>query len=199
MCVCSRGCCVCRSENVSVCVQSRAQMRAAENSRTAQSKKGKRHNAAAADSSPLPASSASCSCSAALTASASASARRYSRGKTLTNARRSRSQLSSTRRATSEPVKRRWRDTRRLTKATSLASSSGSRSPATSALARDGRRPSGSCTNARPPLMPAPKLRPVGPRMTATPPVMYSQAWSPTPSTTACAPKRAAVVVVVVV
>src|SRR2546428_67786 len=33
--------------------------------------------------------------------------------------------------------------------------------------------------------MPAPKLRPTSPRMTATPPVMYSQAWLPVPSTTA--------------
>src|SRR5881392_3955161 len=33
--------------------------------------------------------------------------------------------------------------------------------------------------------MPAAKLRPVGPRITARPPVMYSQPWSPTPSTTA--------------
>ena len=39
-----------------------------------------------------------------------------------------------------------------------------------------------------PPLIPAAKLRPVRPRMTATPPVMYSQPWSPTPSTTAMAP-----------
>ena len=36
--------------------------------------------------------------------------------------------------------------------------------------------------------MPAPKFLPVGPRMTAVPPVMYSQPWSPQPSTTACAP-----------
>ena len=33
--------------------------------------------------------------------------------------------------------------------------------------------------------MPAAKLRPVGPMTTATPPVMYSQPWSPVPSTTA--------------
>jgi hypothetical protein len=39
-----------------------------------------------------------------------------------------------------------------------------------------------------PPLMPAPKFRPVGPSTTTTPPVMYSQPWSPTPSTTADAP-----------
>src|ERR1044072_5660166 len=40
-----------------------------------------------------------------------------------------------------------------------------------------------------PPDMPAPKFRPVGPRITARPPVMYSQPWSPTPSTTAPAPE----------
>ena len=32
--------------------------------------------------------------------------------------------------------------------------------------------------------MPAAKLRPVSPSTTTTPPVMYSQPWSPTPSTT---------------
>jgi hypothetical protein len=36
--------------------------------------------------------------------------------------------------------------------------------------------------------MPAPKFLPVPPRMTTTPPVMYSSPWSPTPSTTALAP-----------
>src|ERR687886_275121 len=35
--------------------------------------------------------------------------------------------------------------------------------------------------------MPAAKLRPVGPSTTTRPPVMYSQPWSPTPSTTAVA------------
>ncbi len=40
-----------------------------------------------------------------------------------------------------------------------------------------------------PPDMPAPKFRPVGPSTTTRPPVMYSQAWSPTPSTTAVAPE----------
>ena len=48
---------------------------------------------------------------------------------------------------------------------------------------------SGSHTNAKPPDIPAAKLRPVGPRITARPPVMYSQPWSPTPSTTAVAPE----------
>src|ERR1700748_1816887 len=38
-----------------------------------------------------------------------------------------------------------------------------------------------------PPLMPAAKLRPVGPSTTTVPPVMYSQQWSPTPSTTVAA------------
>jgi hypothetical protein len=37
--------------------------------------------------------------------------------------------------------------------------------------------------------MPAAKLRPVLPRTTTRPPVMYSQPWSPTPSTTATAPE----------
>ncbi len=37
--------------------------------------------------------------------------------------------------------------------------------------------------------MPAAKLRPVGPSTTTSPPVMYSQPWSPTPSTTAVAPE----------
>ncbi len=40
-----------------------------------------------------------------------------------------------------------------------------------------------------PPLMPAAKLTPVLPSTTTTPPVMYSQPWSPTPSTTATAPE----------
>ena len=37
--------------------------------------------------------------------------------------------------------------------------------------------------------MPAAKFFPVGPRITTRPPVMYSQPWSPTPSTTAEAPE----------
>ena len=40
-----------------------------------------------------------------------------------------------------------------------------------------------------PPLIPAATLRPVLPRMTTRPPVMYSQAWSPVPSTTISAPE----------
>ena len=43
-----------------------------------------------------------------------------------------------------------------------------------------------------PPLMPAAKLRPVGPSTTTRPPVMYSQPWSPTPSTTAHARRSCA-------
>jgi hypothetical protein len=38
--------------------------------------------------------------------------------------------------------------------------------------------------------MPAAKLRPVRPSTTTVPPVMYSQPWSPVPSTTALAPDR---------
>ena len=40
-----------------------------------------------------------------------------------------------------------------------------------------------------PPVMPAPKLSPMGPRMTAVPPVMYSQPLEPQPSTTTVAPE----------
>ena len=39
-----------------------------------------------------------------------------------------------------------------------------------------------------PPLIPAAKLLPVDPRTTTLPPVIYSQQWLPTPSTTAIAP-----------
>ena len=39
-----------------------------------------------------------------------------------------------------------------------------------------------------PPDMPAAKFRPEPPITTTRPPVMYSHAWSPTPSTTARAP-----------
>ena len=58
-----------------------------------------------------------------------------------------------------------------------------------SGFTRPGKAPSSSSTNARPPLMPAAKLRPVGPSTTTRPPVMYSQPWSPTPSMTALAPE----------
>src|SRR5947208_3735636 len=37
--------------------------------------------------------------------------------------------------------------------------------------------------------MPAPTFQPTGPSATATPPVMYSQKWSPAPSSTAIAPE----------
>ena len=40
-----------------------------------------------------------------------------------------------------------------------------------------------------PPLIPAAKFRPVGPSTTVRPPVIYSQQWSPAPSTTAVAPE----------
>ena len=39
-----------------------------------------------------------------------------------------------------------------------------------------------------PPDIPAAKFRPVSPMTTTRPPVMYSQPWSPTPSTTVWAP-----------
>jgi hypothetical protein len=39
-----------------------------------------------------------------------------------------------------------------------------------------------------PPDMPAAKFRPAGPSTTTRPPVMYSQPWSPTDSTTAVTP-----------
>ena len=38
-----------------------------------------------------------------------------------------------------------------------------------------------------PPVIPAQALRPTAPSTTTTPPVMYSQQWSPAPSTTAVA------------
>ena len=56
-------------------------------------------------------------------------------------------------------------------------------------FARTGRCPSGSWTQAIPPLIPAAKLWPVGPMIAARPPVMYSHPWSPTPSTTHRAPE----------
>src|ERR1700735_4264070 len=40
-----------------------------------------------------------------------------------------------------------------------------------------------------PPFIPAAKFRPVCPSTTTRPLVMYSQPWSPTPSTTAVAPE----------
>ena len=40
-----------------------------------------------------------------------------------------------------------------------------------------------------PPVMPAAKLSPTSPKITEQPPVIYSQALVPTPSTTAVAPE----------
>ena len=40
-----------------------------------------------------------------------------------------------------------------------------------------------------PPVIPAPKLAPIRPRITATPPVMYSHPFEPQPSTTTDAPE----------
>src|SRR3546814_7308351 len=56
-----------------------------------------------------------------------------------------------------------------------------------SGLMRSGSRSSTSYTKAMPPDMPAAKLGPTDPRMTTTPPVMYSQPLEPQPSTTAMA------------
>ncbi len=42
-------------------------------------------------------------------------------------------------------------------------------------LQREGKSPASSNTKARPPLIPAAKLRPVRPITTTVPPVMYSQ------------------------
>ena len=47
----------------------------------------------------------------------------------------------------------------------------------------------GSHTYATPPVIPAAKLRPVGPSTRTRPPVMYSQPWSEQPSMTAVAPE----------
>ena len=91
------------------------------------------------------------------------------------------------RRAAVLPVYSAWRASMRRTSGTLLACS-GLRSTICM-LQWMGNAPSGSYTNAMPPLMPAAKLRPVGPRMSARPPVMYSHPWSPTPSTTAQAPE----------
>ena len=52
------------------------------------------------------------------------------------------------------------------------------------AFRRSSASPSGSYRYAMPPVMPAPKLSPIEPRITATPPVMYSHPFEPQPSTT---------------
>ena len=46
---------------------------------------------------------------------------------------------------------------------------------------RSRRRPAGSCTKSSPPLIPAARFRPVSPRTTTRPVVMYSQPCAPTP------------------
>ena len=89
--------------------------------------------------------------------------------------------------ATSEPV-----SSRCCVMIPRSQSTSSSSSWSMSTMSRFMRRKSvwsASHTKAKPPDMPAAKLRPVGPRITARPPVMYSQPWSPTPSTTAVAPE----------
>src|SRR5450759_2699745 len=60
--------------------------------------------------------------------------------------------------------------------------------PTISGLRRSRKSPLSSRTYATPPAIPAPKLRPQPPRTATRPAVMYSQPWSPSPSTTARAP-----------
>mmetsp|Transcript_13331 Transcript_13331/g.42297 ORF Transcript_13331/g.42297 Transcript_13331/m.42297 type:complete len:369 (-) Transcript_13331:3960-5066(-) len=56
-----------------------------------------------------------------------------------------------------------------------------------SPLTLEGKEPSSSRKYPMPPVMPAATLRPTAPSTTTAPPVIYSQQWSPTPSTTAMA------------
>mmetsp|Transcript_18872 Transcript_18872/g.47861 ORF Transcript_18872/g.47861 Transcript_18872/m.47861 type:complete len:206 (-) Transcript_18872:4316-4933(-) len=56
-----------------------------------------------------------------------------------------------------------------------------------SVLTLSQKSPSSSRKYPRPPVIPAATLRPTGPSDTTVPPVMYSQQWSPVPSTTASA------------
>src|SRR5581483_3246492 len=116
-----------------------------------------------------------------------ASTCRYSTGITLTTCLTVSFQPESSRHATAECVKSKWRWMSAFTVSTSAASSGSS--PTIPLLSRRSNVPSSSSTNATPPLMPAAKLRPVRPRTRTRPFVMYSQPWSPTPSTTAVAPE----------
>src|SRR5262245_50763499 len=110
----------------------------------------------------------------------------YSTGMTRTNRFWVSDQSASSRAATPEPVRSRWRWIRSLRVSTSPG---GSGSTDTSPMLQCPRKsPSSSRTYATPPLMPAAKLRPVLPSTTTSPFVMYSQPWSPTPSTTAVTP-----------
>ncbi len=93
-------------------------------------------------------------------------------------------------RATGLPVSSRCSSSSRCTSSRCSVSRSGARCRSPDEVARGlSRELSRSSTKAVPPDIPAPTLRPVGPRMSALPPVMYSSAWSPTPSTTAVAPE----------
>ena len=103
---------------------------------------------------------------------------------TLVNCALRLGQSASTEVATALPVKCACRA---ITSRSQARSSGSSRCSSTiSVLTVAGSRPS---TNAMPPDMPAAMLRPVLPSTTTRPPVMYSQAWSPTPSTTVSAPE----------
>jgi hypothetical protein len=73
--------------------------------------------------------------------------------------------------------------------AASASAAVGAATSTSSAFRRVASKPSASNTNARPPVIPAAKLRPTVPRTTTVPFVMYSQPWSPTSSTTATAPE----------
>src|SRR6202167_1742593 len=112
---------------------------------------------------------------------------RYSVGNTLTNFLVYSSHLPRIRRETSLSV---YSPCRTISACTCLSSSWLPIGPSSTipGLQREANEPSSSSTYATPPLMPAAKLRPVLPSTTTNPRVMYSHPWSPTPSTTACAP-----------
>src|SRR5262245_56904003 len=113
-----------------------------------------------------------------------ASTRLKSSGRTLVNRRAVSGQSASSAAATDDSVSSPWRRTSSSSSVSSVWSNDPSSTMA--ALTSDGSR---SRTYATPPDMPAAKLRPTWPRTTTRPPVMYSQPWSPTPSTTAVAPE----------
>src|SRR2546428_654808 len=94
---------------------------------------------------------------------------------------------ASSRAARADPVCSPWRSI--SARKVSAAASSSCSATTSCPLSRRSSTPVGSCTNASPPVMPAPMFRPNGPRMTTVPFVMYSHALLPTPSTTAVAPE----------
>ena len=108
----------------------------------------------------------------AIAGNASSTAARYSRGTNAVNRGKAASQTASSDAASGEPVCSAWSFTSARTSACSDAPSAPRGSTSTSS--RFTLRSSISSTYAIPPDMPAAKFRPVGPRMTARPPVMYS-------------------------